>query len=294
MKSKKVIGALLLSLAASIWGGMFVVVKSVVTTIPPIQLVWLRYLVAVIVLFGVTRVKRITWHWDKRNLGLIVLIGLIGDTLSIVTQETGTWLASAQLGSVITTATPAFMILFAWPLLHERPHQGDIWSLVLATTGVLVIVGTQFSGRHVLLGAVLLFIAGLTWALMSVLVRLVAADYDTLQVTLLAAGVAVVALTPIVGWQLPVLTAINWLDPQLLGSIFYLGAISTALAFVLWNQGLRLMQSPLAGLFFLFQPVVGALLGWLCLGETISWSFAWGTALIFGGMWVAIRFTKNH
>jgi len=292
MNTKKVLGAILLSLAASIWGGMFVVVKVVVTTIPPMQLVWLRYLVAVLVLFGVTRVKPIKWVWDKRTIGLIILIGLIGDTLSIVTQETGTWLASAQLGSVITTATPTFMVLFGWPLLHQRPRRGDVGSLTLATLGVLVIVGHQFTGHHVLLGALLLFIAGLTWALMSVLVQLVDARVDTLQVTLLAALVAVIALTPVVGNQAHVLLAINWRDPQLFLSVFYLGAISTALAFVLWNQGLRLLNSPSSGLFFLFQPVVGALLGWLCLGETISWSFVWGTLLIFGGMWVAIRF--NH
>ncbi|KJW11699.1 DMT family transporter [Levilactobacillus spicheri] len=288
-KKQKLLGAFLLSLAASIWGGMFVVVKVVVTTLPPVQLVWCRYLVAVIVLFGYTRIHPITWHWDRRNLGLIVLIGLIGDTLSIVTQETGTWLASAQLGSVITTATPAFMVLFSWPLLHERPQGGDLISLLLATGGVVLIVGTQFSGRHVLLGALLLFVAGLTWALMSVLVRLVAPQYDVIQVTWLAAVVAVVALTPIVIGQGRLLTAIHWTTPSLGLGIFYLGAISTALAFVLWNQGLRLLNSSLAGLFFLCQPVVGTLLGWLFLGEPISWAFGGGTLLIFLGMGAAIR-----
>ncbi|QFQ93056.1 EamA family transporter [Lacticaseibacillus manihotivorans] len=44
------IGAVYLSIAASIWGGMFVIVKAIVGQIPPIQLVWLRYLVAAPVL----------------------------------------------------------------------------------------------------------------------------------------------------------------------------------------------------------------------------------------------------
>ncbi|ESS01617.1 hypothetical protein Q3V38_00845 [Limosilactobacillus fermentum] len=42
---------------------------------------------------------------------------MIGNTLSIVTQETGTLHASAQAASVITAATPTFMVIFAWLLL---------------------------------------------------------------------------------------------------------------------------------------------------------------------------------
>lgn len=292
MKSKQVIGAIFLTVAAGIWGGMFVVVKAVVGTIPPIQLVWLRYLVGALALFAIARVKRIKWHWDRRNVGLIILIGLIGDTLSIVTQETGTWLASAQLGSVITTATPAFMVLFSWPLLKRRPQLGDWLSLVLAGLGVVAIVGLQFGGRSVLIGAGCLFMAGLSWALMSVLVELVDTRYDTLQVTFLAAVVAIVCLTPVVISQHKVLSTINWGQPNIWLSILYLGVVSTALAFVLWNQGLRLMHSSLAGLFFLFQPVIGAILGWVFLGEALSWGLLVGLVLILGSIWTAIRFDQ--
>ncbi|APU72097.1 hypothetical protein BI355_1798 [Companilactobacillus crustorum] len=48
MNSKKILGSILLSLAACIWGGMFVVVKIIVEEIHPIQLVFLRYLVAIV------------------------------------------------------------------------------------------------------------------------------------------------------------------------------------------------------------------------------------------------------
>ncbi|XIF19994.1 MAG: Hypothetical protein AJITA_00707 [Acetilactobacillus jinshanensis] len=57
-KNKHILVMILLKLKASIWGGMFVVVK--------------------------------------------------GNTLSLITQETGTWLSNAQTGAVITTSTPIF------------------------------------------------------------------------------------------------------------------------------------------------------------------------------------------
>lgn len=36
-----IIGAIFLSLAASIWGAMYVVVKVVVEVVPPLELVWM-------------------------------------------------------------------------------------------------------------------------------------------------------------------------------------------------------------------------------------------------------------
>lgn len=58
MNSKKILGSILLSLSACIWGGMFVVVKDVVSVVHPLQLVWLRYLVAIIFLILFSILKR--------------------------------------------------------------------------------------------------------------------------------------------------------------------------------------------------------------------------------------------
>lgn len=290
LKTNKILGRLYLVIAASIWGGMFVVVKAVVAEIPPIQLVWLRYLVGALALGLIAWQQKITWHWDRRNLGLIFLIGLVGDTLSIVFQETGTWLSSAQLGAVVTTATPAFMILFSWPLLKMRPHWFHWVSLGLASAGVVAIVGFQFTGHHLLLGAGCLLIAALTWALMSVLVQKVDAKYDILQITFLATLVAIVCLTPLVIGQWSVLTTVAWTRPHVILSILYLGAISTALAFFLWNKGLRLVNSPTSGIYFLVQPVVGAVLGWLFLQEQINLGFYLGLFLILLSIIITSRF----
>ena len=49
----------------------------------------------------------------------MLVTALTGQTLSIVTQESGTMLTSVQMGSVITAATPAFMVVFGCLMLHE-------------------------------------------------------------------------------------------------------------------------------------------------------------------------------
>ncbi|MCI1915396.1 MAG: DMT family transporter [Bifidobacteriaceae bacterium] len=291
---RKLVGALLLSVAASVWGGMFVVVKAVVDVVPPIQLVWFRYLVAVVVLGAFTLIKRMKWDWNKRDVVLIVLIGVIGNTVSIVTQETGTWLSSAQMGSVITAATPTFMLIFAWWILHERITLGNGVSIALATLGVLLIVGIHLAGRNMAWGSVSLVVAAITWALMSVLIKLVSPRFNAYQIATLAALVAVVCLTPYVVSRPDVLAAIPYSEPRIWGAFLYLGAISTSVAFVMWTRGVQMLGPADSGLYFLFQPVVGTLLGWLVLGEAVSWGFALGTALIAVSIWVSLRFGGVH
>jgi drug/metabolite transporter (DMT)-like permease len=54
--NEKYIGALYLALAASIWGGMYVVVKVTVAVVPPLELVWMRYAIAGVV--GLVKIWR--------------------------------------------------------------------------------------------------------------------------------------------------------------------------------------------------------------------------------------------
>ena len=63
-----ILGAICLSLAASIWGGMYVVSKYVLDFIPPLTLVWLRFIIAFVVLYGILKIaeknkrKKVTIH----------------------------------------------------------------------------------------------------------------------------------------------------------------------------------------------------------------------------------------
>ncbi|MET3289006.1 UNVERIFIED_CONTAM: drug/metabolite transporter (DMT)-like permease [Brevibacillus sp. OAP136] len=56
------LGSLYLSLAASIWGGMYVVVKVVVGIVPPLELVWLRYVIALVALLMIGAITKQSWH----------------------------------------------------------------------------------------------------------------------------------------------------------------------------------------------------------------------------------------
>lgn len=278
------LGSIYLTLAASIWGGMYVVVKVVVSVIPPLELVWMRYLVAIVVLLVIGFLTRQKWKIDKRHILLIISIGIIGNAISIVTQETGTMLSTAQMGAIITSSTPAFMVIFARLLLKERLTLKKVLSVCLATIGVILIVGVGDVNLSSKLGGISLVMAALTWALMSVLVKRVPSDYSQIVVTTYSILVALIVLTPFVLPRLHEMNLSQLTHPTIWGGVLYLGIISTACGFLLWNRGLQMLNASSGGIFFFFQPVVGTLLGWLILGESIGVMFWIGSILILMGV----------
>lgn len=274
---KEWLGALSLTLAASIWGGMYVVSKYALDYIEPFTFVWLRYAVAFTVLwllwfkFGREPIRRADWKW-------IGLIGIIGYVASISFQFIGTKLSDAHTGSLVTAATPAFMVLFARLILKERLTPVKVGSLVLATLGVMIVVGWQVD-RTYMLGSVVLALAAVTWALMSVYVKVATQTLSSLTITTFAIGIAFLLMTPLMAMEvaqvgLPQLNGILWL------SVLYIGVVSTAGAFFFWNKGLELMDASVGSLFFFFQPLVGGYLGWLVLKEDLNVQFFIGAACI--------------
>ncbi|ARV47214.1 DMT family transporter [Bacillus inaquosorum] len=286
------LGSIYLALAASIWGGMYVVVKVVVSVIPPLELVWMRYAVAILALLIIGLVKKLPWRIHRRDLLLIIGIGIIGNTISIVTQEVGTNLSSAQMGAIITSSTPAFMVIFARLLLKERLNVKKGISVALATIGVFMIVGNGHIDMTNQMGGISLLIAALTWALMSVLLKRVPNHYSPIVVTTYSILVAMIILTPFVWMNVNEVHFSQLAHPTIWGGLLYLGIVSTACAFILWNRGLQMLNASSGGLFFFFQPLVGTLLGWLLLGERIGGTFWAGSTLILVGVLLVIREKK--
>jgi drug/metabolite transporter (DMT)-like permease len=185
LPSRRLLGILAGLGAAAIWGGMYVVSKYVLDYVPPLTLVLARLVVGALTL-GIVAVLTRQRRVARADLGFMALLGLVGLCVSMVAQFAGTRLSTAANGALITSATPAFLVLFAWPLLGERLTLGRVVGLALATAGVAATIGLGgdqvdlASGRGPLLGNVLLFIAAVTWALYSALSRLAARRHSVL------------------------------------------------------------------------------------------------------------------
>jgi drug/metabolite transporter (DMT)-like permease len=277
---KNFLGAICLSTAASIWGGMYVASKYVLNYIPPFTLVWLRYAIAFVVLFAVLKTsKKKKENIVKKDWILIGCIGFVGYFISISCQFIGTKLSDAHTGALITSATPVFIVVFARLILKEALTLRKIISLFLAVVGVIIIVGWESNFGSYFLGSMILVLAAITWALLSILVKIASRRLSSLTITTYAILVAFIFTTPLMLWEMQ-FNDFYYKSILIILGILYLGVVSTAGAFFLWNKGMELMDAGIGSLFFFFQPVVGSLLGWALLKEEITISFFLGGALI--------------
>ncbi|MGH1143640.1 DMT family transporter [Bacillus pseudomycoides] len=291
-----ILGAICLSLAASIWGGMYVVSKYVLDFIPPLTLVWLRFIIAFVVLYMILkttkRKQKTTIQINKKDWLLFAWIGFIGYFVSITCQFVGTKLSDAHTGSLVTSATPAFMVVFATLILKEKLTTRRILSTVLATLGVTIVIGWDIEVGSYFIGTIILVGAAITWALLSIYVKIASQQFSSLVITTYAIFFSLFFITPCMIWELQS-NPIGDLNTTIILGILYLGIISTAGAFFLWNKGLELMDASIGSLFFFFQPIVGSLLGWLLLNETLNCNFFIGGALIIFSVIIATFEKKN-
>ncbi len=278
-------GAASLSAAAAIWGGVFVVSKYVMDYVPPFAIIWVRYLIASAVLFGAMRLRPAARKPAGREWLLVAAIGFVGYFVSIACQFAGTKLADAHTGALITSASPVFTVLFARILLGEPVTLRKIASLALSGAGVVVIIGIGAGGRidDYALGVLILVAAAVTWALLSVFVRMASFRLDSMTTTAWAILFAAIFTTPAMLLESRA-NPIAALPPAVVAGILYIGLVSTALAYYLWNKGLERIDAGRASLFIFVQPVVGSLLGYLVLGEALSARFFAGGALVLAGV----------
>ncbi|HEX2992378.1 MAG TPA: DMT family transporter [Anaerolineales bacterium] len=291
--NRTVVGILCGLGAASIWGGMYVVSKIVLEIIPPFTLVTLRLVLGAATLAVILMMGGFP-KLSKSQIYQVLGVGFIGYGISLSLQFLGTRLSTAANGSLVTSATPAFVLLFAWWLLGERITPRRFLALSVATLGVLAVIDPRSAqlDPDLFLGNLFLIGAAVTWALYSVLVRKVTQSTEVMLFSLIAFLGGLPVSVPAAVWELTA-TRIGEITPGVVGGVLFLGIISTALAMVLWNTAFAYVSAGLASLTFFAQPVVGTLLGWLFLGEQVTPLFLLGGSLIGLGLVISSRETAE-
>lgn len=268
--------------AAAIWGGMYVVSKAVMDVIPPFSLLTTRLLLGFLSLWLVVAIQG-GFKLTRPQILTAFGIGVIGYGISLGLQFVGTNLSTAANGALVTSATPALVLPFAYFLLREPVTPRKIAAILIASLGVLAVIdprsadlsSSRFLGNICLLGA------AITWALYSVLVSKTAKGMNLLQSTAIFLLGGLPISIPASIWEVQT-QGLGTITPGVIAGILFLGIISTAVAMFLWNYAFSNLPAAVASLTFFAQPIVGTLLGWLFLHEEITPLF------LLGGLFIGL------
>lgn len=162
----------------------------------------------------------------------------------------------------------------------------------VAVLGVALLVGAGGGDASIdPVGVLLALVAGAGYATYTVAAkRLMAVGHAPERVMAVGFGTAAVLLAPLLllgssGW---LLTA----DGLLLA--VYLGVVPTALAYVLFGRGLRVLSSGEVATLTLAEPLTAAALGMVVLGERPGAVAAVGAALVLAGLVLLARGARDE
>lgn len=291
MTNKK-IAYLYLIITFCAWGSLYVVSKFVLGKVPTFTVSFLRYLISGCILLLVLRTKKLK-KIEKQDYKYIFLIGFVGYFMSMTIQFIGTKLSNASLSSLVNSLNPITIMIFAAIILKEKLTLKKVFCIVLAIIGVYIIIGGVSGNGQVIWGILMSVTSVITWSFVSVMIRRVTQKYDVLQITTYGIVIAAICTFPCSSYELATTSNVQF-DWKVILALLYMALVCTAIAHVLWNKSLSIIEAGTCSLFYPLQPMVSVLLGVVFLGEAITMKFILGAVLIIGGVVFSLARNKNN
>ncbi|WP_234426760.1 DMT family transporter [Streptomyces niger] len=288
-----VLTGLALALTATVaWSGSFVVTRALHDSVPPVQAVFWRWVIALVAVAPLT--LRQVWRQRallRRHLRFLLLASLLGVALyNTLVHQAGLTTPAGTMG-MFMAASPTLMVLFGrFGRGGERIGARRAAGMLIATAGVLTLIGkgdpTALFRLDLNAGSLWMLAAMACFAGYSALLRHKPAEIAGpvfLCVTFLL-GAAMLAPAYAVS-----LTVQGGFTPgaDTVGPLLYVGIFSSAVAFFTWNKAIALVGAARAGAVYYLQPVCVALLAHVLLGEHTGPVQVLCMGLILGGVTLA-------
>lgn len=285
--SGRAVGHLVALATIIVWGVTFISTKVLLADFTPVEILLLRFLLGWIALWLVC--PHALAVRNRRDELLFALAGLSGVTLYFLLENMALTLTFASNVGVIVAVAPFFTALLAWRLLGDaRPGGAFMLGFVVAIAGIACISrsGSEFALNPA--GDGLALLAALSWAIYSILVRMLAArGYGSLRATRRIFFYGLVCMLPILPVTGLSFQATALLRPVNAANLLFLGLCASALCFVTWTFSVRRLGAVRAALYIYLVPVVTVLTSIAVLHERVTWLSGAGMVLALTGLLIS-------
>lgn len=280
----------LMLVTSLLWGGNFVVAKTLVAHASPMTLTLVRWLIAVIVLLPFVWCKEKKLVPAKAALVPLFLMGITGVALFNIFQFLALERTTSTNAGLISTMNTMSIALFSFAFLKEKINGLQLLAMVLSFIGVFLVLS---KGDWQLLwhfqlntGDLWMMAAVCVWGLYSVCSKWAMQTTSPLMATLYAGLFGVLILVPFTINDF----TFSEIDSTFILSLFYTGVISTVVCMVFWNIGVQQLGATTSGIFLNFNPIFTALLAFLFVGEQLSWLQGIGGIIVILGCYLFTHF----
>lgn len=276
---------LLLTLLAFVWGVHWPIAKIGLRDVPPFTYGSLRAAIGLVVIVALLVAKRGLRRPDRRDIPVVLSVGLGQMAAGIILMNLALPLISAGRSSILVYTMPLWVGLFQLSTMRSGGARRQAGGLVVGMAGICLLLNPgaidwQSSGE--VLGSGALLLSAVIWAGTTIQLRYHewhGSSLDLMPWELLVALVPLVVLAVAFDAGSPT----HW-EPTAIAAVVYSGAVATALAYWL-TQSISRSLTPLAATMgFLAVPVVGLASSWIMLGEPLGLLDAIGAATTFLGI----------
>ena len=282
-REKKIKAIILTGIASVLWGTSFPAIKIGLRYVDAYMFVFLRFLLASIVMLFLLLIKR-NYGFEFAKNRVVWFLG-IANGVAYLFQYVGMNSTSASKSSLLVNLSAIWVAILSWLILKERLGYRRGLGIVLGIGGVFLIttnLNLKTLGQGAIVGDLLVLFSGGVWAFFTIYnKRLVSGVKDIIQPTTWVIFITLLPLTPSLLFstsspsQLPIDA---WL------AIAYTAIFCWVIPYYLWSEGLKYISAVNSTIILLAEILVALAISSAFLNETLTLITGIGAFLIIAAI----------
>ncbi|MBJ7286334.1 MAG: DMT family transporter [Candidatus Nanopelagicus sp.] len=267
-----------------VWGCSFIFIKLGLEFLTPFGVAFIRCALGAITLLIVVKIKKIKLPSDKSTWRKLWILAMLLNVIPGILFAYAEVYVTSVLAGIINATTPlATLIVMLIAFREERLKVEQIIGLIIGAIGVMVVLGIwQGVGENQLTGVIALLIAVTCYG--------ISFPYTVRNIIPLGLKPEAAATTQLVMAAITLLpfylydgiSQDNYRPASLL-AMLALGILGSGVAYI-WNFSIiAAAGSSIASSVTYLTPVVAIIVGWVFLGEALSWFEPVGALLVIIG-----------
>ncbi|MBN1982318.1 MAG: EamA family transporter [Chitinivibrionales bacterium] len=273
--------------AVIIWGISFVATKIALETIPLYLLIFTRFGIALFFFLVYKAIRREWIAFSRREHGSVFLLALFQPGLYFFCETTGLQSTSAPIASLLIATIPIAVLLLSLIIYKEKITLLKKIGTAISLCGIaLLIFGApnasfslagSFKGDLYIIGAVI------SAAFYTVLLRRFVQTNSALDLTFMQSVYGVLFYIP---FALPSMLSNNLaaITRSSVIAVLFLAILSTLVAFLCFNYGLKYVTAVQSSLFSNCVPIVTIIVSAFLIHERLSLIQFCGAALVLAAV----------
>ena len=257
--------------AVCFWGASFIATKIALSQLSPVNIIFFRLVLASILLSIIALYTKRSFSIKLNSHGFIFILALIA-VFHLWIQVTGLKFTSASNTGWIIGTSPVFMAILGFFVFSEQFTLFKVAGIVIAFFGLVLLISKgDFSSIDLISnkGDFLILASAITWSVYSMVNKKITISYPPLMTILFQFIMMVIILIPF-NINKSTIKIVLQLSAEIWIALLFLGLFCSGIAYVLWAQSLKEMESAKVGAFLYFEPFITVVAAWSILNENIS------------------------